>query len=85
VNREAIIAALELEAGSCCLDDEADREHIADRVLAVLRNQHDALVLREFWRDCTNDGQRLIAFSERRGNEQSRILEAAYRLAGGRS
>jgi hypothetical protein len=84
MSREAIIAALELSGSRCC-DNEDDREAIADVVVEVLRNQSDALVLREFWRDCTNSGQRLIAFSERRGGEQSKVLEAAYRLAGGRS
>lgn len=81
---DAIIAALELESGRCC-DDPIDRAAIAARISSVLRNQLDALVVREFWSGCTNSGQRLIAFSERRGDEQSRILEAAYRLAGGRS
>lgn len=84
MKREAIVTALEL-AGSRCCDSEDDREAIADVVLEVLRNQSDALIVREFFAHCTNDGQRLIAFSERRGDEQSTILEAAYRLAGGRS
>jgi hypothetical protein len=84
MSREAIIAALELEADSCCLDDEADREHIADRVLAVLRNQLDALVVREFFANSPTDGTRLIAFTASHGRVQSIVLEAAYRLAGGK-
>lgn len=81
---ENILTALEIEQ-SRCLDDADDRHVVADTVHAVLRNQHDALVVREFFAHCTNDGQRLIAFSASNGKVQSQVLEAAYRLAGGRS
>jgi hypothetical protein len=82
VNREAILAVLELCNGLCC-DSAEDREAIADALLASLRRQRDALLIRCFFAASPTDGTRLIAFAERRGNEQSEILEAAWRLAGG--
>lgn len=83
MSREAIVAALEL-AGSRCCDNEDDREAIADVVLEVLRNQTDALVIRELFLDATTCGKRMeIAASH--GANLGALTEAAYRLAGGRS
>lgn len=81
---DAILAALELEQSRCC-DSPEDREAIAARILAVLRNQVDALQVREFFANAPTDGTRLIAFTASNGKVQSTILEAAFRLAGGRS
>jgi predicted metal-dependent hydrolase len=82
VNREAILSALELCNGLCC-DSAEDREALASAIIAALRRQHDALLIRCFFAASPTDGTRLIAFAERRGNEQSEIIEAAWRLAGG--
>lgn len=82
MNRAAIIAALELSGSRCC-DSEDDREAIADVVAEVLSNQMDALIVREFFVHCTNPGTRLIALHEQNGKVQSKVLEAAWRLAGG--
>lgn len=83
MSREAIIAALELCNGLCC-DDAADREVIADKVIEVLRNQTDALVIRELFVDTATCGKRMeIAASH--GANLGALTEAAYRLAGGRS
>lgn len=45
----------------------------------------DAAIIRAFFANSPTDGTRLIAFTASNGKTQSRILEAAYRLAGGRS
>lgn len=83
MNRQAIITALELCGGLCC-DDAEDREKIADRVERTLRDQREALQVREFFVHAVNPGTRLIAFSASHGAVQSKILEAAWRLAGGK-
>lgn len=49
------------------------------------QNAIDAAVIRAFFAGAPTDGTRLIAFTASHGAVQSRILEAAYRLAGGRS
>lgn len=49
------------------------------------QNAIDAAVVRAFFAGSPTDGARLIAFSASNGKVQSTILEAAFRLAGGRS
>lgn len=45
----------------------------------------DAALIRAFFANANTDGTRLIAFTASNGKVQSQVLEAAYRLAGGRS
>lgn len=81
MNRLAIITALEMSGSRCC-DVEDDREAIADVICEVLRNQRDALQVRELFAHAPNIGAKTAVVASD-GRRLEVLINAAWRLAGG--
>jgi hypothetical protein len=81
--RATILATLGRHSG-LCLDTTAEREAIADALVAALHELPDAQEIRHLFRHAPTEGGR-IAVCASHGKRLNVALEAAYRLAGGGS
>jgi len=78
----AAIGAALSRCEHCSLDSDEDRAEVAARVESALLDSPDAALIRAFFASAPTDGTRLIAMAASTGAVQSRIIEAAARLAG---
>jgi hypothetical protein len=78
--RLSILRALE-RCSSAALDNDEERDVVADAVLAELRMHPDAHLIRSVFTNAPTGGGKLIVMRTIGGKRESLVLSAAARLA----
>lgn len=79
MTRDEIVSLLE-ECSECCLDDEAERVRVADRLVLMLRMDADLIHLRGLLEQAPPSG-RLMWFASN-GVRLANLIDAAEKVAG---